>query len=223
MIAPLDFPSKANAPFAAIAKTVWVKTLPDGTTITSQNERVVARDAEGRVFQERRTFVPVPDDKNRKSEVYATQYSDPVAHTLYRCRTFAKECDLFRYNPPSRNVMIPAGLQPDKTTYITREDLGVDSFDSVEVQRSKETTTLYAASVGNTRTILRTVEYWYSPVLDVNVQVKRHDPRDGEQTLWLTDLSLSAPDPSTFAVPADYRIIDHRAPESAAGAPANSQ
>ncbi|MGH9343612.1 MAG: hypothetical protein ACRD19_07620 [Terriglobia bacterium] len=40
----------------------------------------------------------------------------------------------------------------------------------------------------------------------------RHDPRYGDQTLWLTQLSLSAPDPSVFQPPAAYRIVDHRHP-----------
>jgi hypothetical protein len=108
--------------------------------------------------------------------------------------------------------VVPAGRQPDKTTFLTREDLGVDTFAGLDVQKSSETTTLYRESVGNTRTILRTVEYWYSPALGVNVQVKRHDPRDGDQTLWLTDVSLTAADPDKFKAPADYRIIDHRPP-----------
>jgi hypothetical protein len=53
----------------------------------------------------------------------------------------------------------------------------------------------------------------------VNAQVKRHDPRDGEQTLWLTDISLNAPDPETFKVPTDYRILDHRDPDRTQRAP----
>ena len=106
--------------------------------------------------------------------------------------------------------MAPAGLQPDKTTFVTRENLGVDTFAGIEVQRSRETTTVYKETIGNTRTILRTVDYWYSPALGVNVQVKRHDPRDGDQTLWLTDVSLTASEPDTYKAPADYRVFDRR-------------
>jgi hypothetical protein len=66
---------------------------------------------------------------------------------------------------------------------------------------------------------LRTVEYRYSPALGINVQVKRHDPRDGDQTLWLTKISLTAADPGTFKVPADYQIFDRRAPQPMPRAP----
>jgi hypothetical protein len=213
LISPLYFPSKPNAPFTAIAKTVVVRTLPDGSTVTSQNERRVARDAVGRIFQERVTFVPVPNDGTHKMRVHATDYSDPVEHTLYRCDTYTQACELFAYYPQMTDTVIPAGLQADRTTYLTRENLGVDTFAGMQVQRSRETTTLYSGSVGNTRTILRTVDYWYSPELGLNVQVKRHDPRDGDQTLWISDVSQSAPDAATFQPPADYRIIDHRKPE----------
>ncbi|MFP5205348.1 MAG: hypothetical protein ACLGSH_08335 [Acidobacteriota bacterium] len=215
-IAPLVFPAKPGAPFMAVAHTTWVATLPDGSTVTSENARVVARDNDGRVFQERRTFVPVPNPKNLRSIAYASEYIDPVAHVVYRCGTVQKVCNEFGY---FRMPDLPrrTGLQPDGTTYLTRENLGRDTFAGQDVIHTRETLTLYRASVGNTNTILRTVEYWYSPALGVNLQVKRHDPRDGDQTLWLSDLSLSAASPDVFQLPTGYRIIDHRGRPATAG------
>jgi hypothetical protein len=209
-IAPLDFPPKRNAPFMAIAKTLWVETLPDSSTVTHQNERVVARDIDGRIFQERRTFIPVPNPDNEQTIAYMNVYSDPLKHTLANCNPNLKACNLFDYFDPVNAPEAPAGLQPDKRTYLTRENLGMDIFDDQEVQHSRETFWFFSQTIGNTKTILRTVEYWYSPQLGVNLQVKRHDPRDGDQTLWLTDLTLSAPDPTTFDIPQGYKIIDHR-------------
>jgi hypothetical protein len=214
LISPLYFPPRPNAPFTAVAKTVVVRTLPDGSTVTAQNERHVARDAEGRIFEERVTFVPVPDDGTRKMRVHAVDYSDPVNHTWYHCDMGPKVCQLGEYHGGLVEAVAgPVGLQPDQRTYLTRENLGTDTFAGIEVQRSRETLTLATESVGNTRTILRTVDYWYSPALGLNVQVKRHDPRDGDQTLWLTDVSLSSPDPETFKVPAGFSVIDHRHPQ----------
>ena len=210
-IAPLYFPPTPNAPFLAIAHTLWVRTLPDGSTVTTENARVVARDVEGRVFQERRTFTPVPNPENKQSIAYATEYYDPVARTIDRCVPAAKLCYVFPFSMPAQSEL-PAGLQPDGTTYLTRENLGPDTFAGLDVQRSRETFTYYRASIGNTNTILRSVDYWYSLALGVNVQVKRHDPRDGDQTLWLSDLTLTAADPKYFTIPADYRIVDHRHP-----------
>jgi hypothetical protein len=214
LISPLYFPPKPNAPFTAVAKTLVVRTLPDGSTVTAQNERHVARDADGRIFEERVTFVPVPDEGTRKMRVHAVDYIDPVNHTWNHCDTGFKVCQLREYDeqfaeaPPG-----PAGLQPGGRTYLTRENLGTDTFAGLEVQRSRETLTIATESQGNTRTILRTVEYWYSPLLGANVQVKRHDPRDGDQTLWLTDVSPTSPDPQTFRIPADFSVVDHRHPQ----------
>ena len=209
-IAPLTIPPKPNAPFMAIAKTLWVRTLPDGSTVTSQNERVVARDMDGRIFQERRTFIPVPDDGKQQSQVFETDLTDPVNHTVYRCEAQRKECNLFNYYGPVSVPEAPAGLQPGRTTFLTRENLGLGTFAGLDVELSRETYTHYVETIGNTRTVLRTIEYWYSSALGVNVQVKRHDPRDGDQTLWLTDVTLSSPPPETFQVPAGFRIVDHR-------------
>jgi hypothetical protein len=220
LISPLYFPPKPNAPFTAVAKTLVVQTLPDGSTVTAQNERHVARDMDGRIFEERVTFVPVPDDGRRKMRVHAVDYFDPVSHSWYHCETAPKVCQLREYHDEFVEAPAsPVGLQPDQRTYLTRENLGTDTFAGLDVQRSRETLTLASETVGNTRTILRTVDYWYSPALGVNVQVKRHDPRDGDQTLWLTDVSLSAPDPDTFKVPADFSVVDHRHPQSTGDAP----
>jgi hypothetical protein len=210
LIAPLDFPPKAGAPFTALAKTTWVQILPDSSTVTYQNERAVARDIDGRIFQERRTFVPVPAAGDQQSQVRMLDYSDPVAHTLYRCNPAGRVCNLLPYFEAVMQPLRPAGLERDGTTYLTRENLGADTFEGLEVERSRETFTFYKESVGNTNTILRTVDYWYSPALGVNVKVVRHDPRDGDQTLWLTDISQTAPDAATFRVPEGYQIVDQR-------------
>src|SRR5580704_9654524 len=42
-------PPKANAPFFLLLQTEWVKTLPDGGTITSEPQRRIARDTIGRI------------------------------------------------------------------------------------------------------------------------------------------------------------------------------
>lgn len=213
-IAPLDLPPVPRAPFMAIARTTWVEILPDGSTITRQNQRVVARDMEGRLFQERRTFVPVPNPSNRQSIAYLHEYDDPVAHTRNVCNIFTKTCDEFLYRPVTQTKDTPVGLQPGGRTFLTRENLGTDLVDGQEALHSRETLTVFSATIGNTRNIIRTVDYWYSPALGINLKVERHDPRDGDQTLWLTDLNTSAPDPSVFQIPTAYRILDHRNPQA---------
>jgi hypothetical protein len=222
-IAPLFFPPKPGAPFMAVAKTTWVRTLPDGSSETHENQRVVARDMDGRIFQERRTFTPVPNVKNQQSEAYSLVYSDPVAHVIYGCSVYAKICNLNYYYEAVNSPEMPPGVQPDGMSYLTRENLGVDRFEGLDVQRTRETFTYYKQTVGNTRTILRVIDYWYSPELGINVKVVRHDPRDGDQILWLSDISQSVADSSFFQVPAGFRVIDRRAATPVAVRPAPPQ
>src|SRR5258708_26490777 len=54
-------PSLPNAPFTATVNTEWIRQLPAGSTITLKNHRAIARDAAGRVFQERPALIPDDD------------------------------------------------------------------------------------------------------------------------------------------------------------------
>jgi hypothetical protein len=51
-------PAITGAPFTAIVHTEWVRYLADGGTFTLANQRLIARDSEGRIYQERWTLVP---------------------------------------------------------------------------------------------------------------------------------------------------------------------
>jgi hypothetical protein len=76
-------PPKAGAPFTLTLQTEWVKTLYDGGTITAVNQRRIARDAKGRIDQERWFLVP----KNGKvdSQMTTIQITDPNSDILYNC------------------------------------------------------------------------------------------------------------------------------------------
>jgi len=138
-INPLYIGPKTNAPFTAIARTEWVETLPDNSTITRWNERAIARDADGRIVQERRFFVP--KDGNRQPAVRVVQYTDPEKHTEYTCNPYAKNCMLNAYFPRPQLPLAKEGLQRDGRTFLTRENLGVETFDGIQVQHSRETYT----------------------------------------------------------------------------------
>src|SRR4051812_11038555 len=51
-------PPKAQAPFTLMLDTEWVKSLSDGGTMTMVNTRKIARDSQGRIFQERWFLAP---------------------------------------------------------------------------------------------------------------------------------------------------------------------
>ena len=55
-------------------------------------------------------------------------------------------------------------------------------------------------------------ETWSSRQLGVVVMTKTIDPRSGDNTMKLTDISLVEPDPALFMPPADYTIKDMGSP-----------
>ena len=58
------------------------------------------------------------------------------------------------------------------------------------------------------------IEIWRSPELKVTVLSKNSDPRSGESTTRLTNISRAEPDAASFQVPPDYEIIDAQGEDS---------
>jgi hypothetical protein len=74
-------PPKPQAPFTLTLETEWVKTLSDGGTITFVNKRRIARDAKGRIYQERWALVP-KDGKAESVDDRDSDHGPERAHTL---------------------------------------------------------------------------------------------------------------------------------------------
>jgi hypothetical protein len=88
------------------------------------------------------------------------------------------------------------------------ENLGTQLIEGVSAEGSRATTTWAIGSVGNDREIVVTNETWSSRQLGVVVLTKTVDPRYGDTTMKLTDISLAEPDPALFMLPVDYTIKD---------------
>ena len=72
----------------------------------------------------------------------------------------------------------------------------------------RTTRTISAGEIGNEKPIEIVTEVWTSPDLKTIVMSKRSDPRSGEQTFRLTNISRAEPDPALFTVPADFKTIE---------------
>lgn len=96
------------------------------------------------------------------------------------------------------------------TKYETRtEKLGTQNIEGVEAEGTRRTTTIPAGAIGNERPIDIVYESWYSNDLQLVVLSKTSDPRIGDQTYRLTNITRSEPDPSLFSLPAGYRLVGH--------------
>jgi len=92
------------------------------------------------------------------------------------------------------------------------ESLGKKVIEGVEVEHTRVTMTIPVGEIGNTLPIEIVEETWHSPELQMTIMSKRRDPRSGERTYRLTNISRSEPDRSLFEVPPDYTVRDESEP-----------
>src|SRR5580700_1633295 len=88
------------------------------------------------------------------------------------------------------------------------EDLGTQVIEGVNAQGVRTTRTISTGEIGNEKPIEIVTEVWTSPDLKTIVMSKRTDPRSGEQTFRLTNIVRSEPDPTLFAIPADFKKVE---------------
>ena len=209
--ASIFVPSMPNAPFTATVNTEWIRQLPDGSNITLKNHRTIARDAQGRVFQERRYFVP--DDGKHESTVTQIEISDPATHQRYVCRPAERVCCLELFFDPNFVSSPAAAASPGKPGAPGVENLGTQTIAGLETIGTRETNLIETATIGNEAPILEKREFWYSPRLGVNLITRRQDPRFAtQQNFEVTNIALGEPDTKLFDPPAGFKILDLRNP-----------
>ncbi|HXQ26286.1 MAG TPA: hypothetical protein VN822_07760 [Candidatus Acidoferrales bacterium] len=202
-------PPLPNAPFTATVSTEWKSTLEDGSTITVKNHRTIARDNNGRIFQERRNLYPEGDP--RESQIRQLEFADPSTHAIYYCWPVAQACEIHDYFArPGPPALIPAGPLDNGKRFLTRVDLGKDVVSGVEAIGTRETLTINPGAIGNDRAISVVKEFWYSQQLGINLIEKREDPREGAQNFVVSQITLGEPDARLFEMPASFKIVDMR-------------
>lgn len=220
--ASIVIPPMLNAPFTATVNTEWIRQLPDGGIITLINHRSVARDAKGRIFQERRYFVP--DDGKHESIAYQIEISDPAAHERYVCRPAEHVCRLEQFFDSNFAHSPAAVSSAGKPGAPGVENLGTQTIAGLETIGTRETNLVETATIGNDAPILERREFWYSPQLGVNLVTKRQDPRFAtQQNFDVTNIALGEPDGKLFEVPSGYKVIDLRKPPELSPPQASSQ
>jgi hypothetical protein len=205
-------PPIPNAPFRATLATEAVKYSFDGATMTFVNQRHIARDGQGRIYEER--WLLVPKNSNVKSYMNWIQIADPKQRMLYNCSLQMKICDLVVYDPakdlsaarprsgPSQMVQSEKGSQ-------SWEDLGARNILGVDTVGFRETTITNVGVLGNDQPLISMSEYWHSEQLGINLLSIRSSPFFGKQTFTITELTLGEPDQQLFQLP-DYPVHDQR-------------
>lgn len=93
-----------------------------------------------------------------------------------------------------------------------KEQLGKQNIEGVEAEGTRTTITIPAGEIGNERAIEIVSERWYSPELQLVVMTRHSDPRSGETTYKLTNISRAEPAKTLFEVPAGYTIKENTHP-----------
>lgn len=212
----IEVPPKAGAPFMLTLETEWIKTLPDGGTVTFINKRHIARDSSGRIYQERWALVP-KNDPRVKSMMTLIQIKDPDAGTAYDCflvATKSKTCELLVYTGSTAKVYKPASppsgeLSGNRGT-VVHQNLGMQILAGVSTEGTRDVTTYNPGVFGNDRKVVVEREFWYSPELGLSLYSVRNDPRIGKQIFTVTSVTQGEPDKSLFELPAGFGVVDQR-------------
>lgn len=99
----------------------------------------------------------------------------------------------------------------DDSSRVT-ETLAPQTIEGVRAEGTRTTVTIAAGAIGNVAPLVVVSERWFSPELQVVVMTKRSDPRFGETSYRLTNLSRAEPRGDAFEVPSGYTIEDARPP-----------
>jgi hypothetical protein len=200
----------AGAPYTAQAVTQRVQMLADGNRITQTTTNNVARDSKGRVRREE--SLPVTGNGNAEPP-HLVLIEDPVAGLHITLDSNSKTATKLTLQnakraAEARAFMILDGVHTNGKTgsQTVSSDLGTQTIEGVMAKGTRTTHTISAGEIGNDLPIVITTETWFSPELKVMVMSKSSDPRIGETTYKLTNLSRSEPDPGLFQIPADYAV-----------------
>ena len=109
------------------------------------------------------------------------------------------------------------GWLDSKNPAARTEALGKQTIEGVEADGTRSTVTIPAGKIGNELPIDIVSERWYSPELQVIVMTRHIDPRFGENSYKLTNISRSEPARELFEVPAGYTVKETPTPAAANG------
>lgn len=198
-----------GSPYSATVSYSSVQTLSDGNTIQHTTTGTIARDSEGRTY-EQVTSNHGPFGQNGPTTM--TFITDPVAGYSYTLNSNTKVA--FRHalkTPPMRTASSATphrfgGSEADANRI--ESDLGTQVINGVNATGKTVTRTIPAGAMGNSLAMTTTSETWYSPDLQIPVLAKRSDARMGQSTYSLTNIQRAEPAASLFQVPSDYTLKD---------------
>lgn len=204
-----------NQPFSLVEKTTQVRTLADGTVITTHREEHRMRDSEGRVRSESGS------EKDGAFELQMVSIMDPVANTTVMMFVQSKTATVTHLRAPqpptpeqeAKRAELRAKAEAYRKDHPPLpsgyEDLQPETIAGVYATGRHHTLVIPAGREGNDRDIHIVDDTWTSPDLKIRMRSISDDPRFGKTTMEVTSLQQSEPDPALFQIPPGYKVTDH--------------
>jgi hypothetical protein len=213
-----------NAPYSADILTESVQVLADGNRIRQSTAARTYRDSEGRTRREQ-SLGALAGLAANSSLPQVVFIHDPVAGASYalnsRDRMATRSAWTNRMRGPGQQMagggpgrmagMGQGGRHARAGESIKTEALGKQTLEGVQAEGTRTTITIPAGELGNEQPIVVVRESWYSPDLKTVVLSKTQDPRFGETSFKLTNITRAEPARSLFEVPAEYKVSEARA------------
>jgi TonB family protein len=188
--------SVPGAPFSGTVEIVSRQKLPDGSVFTLKTTVQIARDSVGRTHNETRRLVS--DSYKEETPLSDIHIYDPVTGLSTHLDPFAFIArQTTMHAPPEAN---PKSVPEPNTNVpgspVKQDDLGTRDFKNLRLHGTRQS-----------RDATDFDEYWYSPDLSIFMSRSHHDAV-WEQTVNITEFNRQEPDPSNFAIPANYKTIE---------------
>jgi hypothetical protein len=209
-----------GVPFSADVITESTRTLADGNRIHQETHGKEFRDSEGRTRSE--TEFPLSPNDEHFQHIFII---DPIQNVHIVLDTRGKTAIVHHFGDAAsqaRQVLVPKPSSTTKSGAMASlqvldsprtEDLGTMEIDGFTAKGTRHTRTIPAGKIGNDQPITSVHEIWMSHVLQVVLLSKTQDPQSGDQTMKLTNIRTTEPDPSLFQIPPDYTVKDDGAPK----------
>jgi hypothetical protein len=201
-------------PYSLVEKTTQVRTLADGTTMTTHREQHRMRDSEGRTRTEFGTI------KDGQFMVQNVSLMDPVAGTFATMFLSGKTAIVTHFpqpKPPTPEQEARAAEFRAKAEAYRKEhpaapsgfeDLQPETIAGVYATGRRHTLIIPVGREGNDREIHVVEDTWTSPDLKIRMRSTTDDPRLGKITMEVTEMEQNEPDPALFQIPADYKVTE---------------
>lgn len=200
---PMSRTPVTGAPYSGTQTSQMLEKLADGNVITRNNQSKVYRDKDGRMRIEH-TFTPPPESGQTAQTRIAI--IDPVAGVSYVLDPATNTAVKRTLPAPGTNPQPPPNRGANSANPPVKTDLGTQTFGTLQATGTQTVRTIPAGAIGNAQPIVITHQVWISTALQVPVHIVTTDPRFGNTTMDLTNVTLGDPDPTLFQVPSNYTI-----------------